>query len=265
MTDSLLRLLIFVQTVCFGAAFVLYLLKKTRPGRVFWLLAETASVTLVIHNFLVNGYVPFVSMYQILTFSAALFGAVYLYIAYFRDAEVRKEFHWTAPYFIGCSLTVSVGLCFMDIAAVWQFPPALRSPWFLPHILVYVIAYIMAAAAFAMTVTKFFVRGDRLRVKQLDGGIYDCVCVLFPCMTAGMLLGAVWANEVWGAFWSWDIKECWALVTWLMFMTWLHFRRTPGLSKFRDLLLIAGFVCVIVTFFFVNGMNAAEMSMHTYN
>lgn len=259
MTDTILRGIILVQTLGFGAAFVFHLLKKRKPGTLFWIGAEICAVTLVIHNFLVNGYVPFVSMYQILTFAAALFGAVYLYIAYFREGA------WASPYFIGCSLIVSVGLCFMDIADVWQFPPALRSPWFLPHILVYVISYILAAAAFAMTVTKFFVRGDKLRVKQLDNGIYDCVCVLFPCMTAGMLFGAVWANEVWGAFWGWDIKECWALVTWLMFMTWLHFRRTPKLAKFRDLLLIAGFVCVIVTFFFVNGMTAADTSMHTYN
>ncbi len=259
MSDTILRTVILVQTVCFGAAFVLYLFGKRKTGIPFWILAEVCAVTLVGNNFLVNGYVPFVSMYQILTFAAALFGAVYLYCALLRDGR------WSAPYFIGCSLVVSVGLCFMDIADVWQFPPALRSPWFLPHILVYVISYLMAAAAFAMTVTKFFVRGDKLRLKQLDGGIYDCVCVLFPCMTMGMLFGAVWANEVWGAFWSWDIKECWALVTWLMFMTWLHIRRNPGMTKFRDAVMIAGFVCVIVTFFFVNGMNAAETSMHTYN
>ncbi len=259
MTDLLLRIIIIIATVFYTAAFVLYLLKKTKPGAIFWLLAEAGSVTLVIHNFLVNDYVPFVSMYQVLTFASALFGAVYLYMAFLRDGA------WAAPYVIGCSLILSLGLCFMDIASVWQFPPALRSVYFVPHILMYVISYIMAAAAFAMTVTKFFVRNDPLRKKQLDGGIYDCVCVLFPFMTAGMLCGAVWANEVWGAFWSWDIKECWALVTWLMFMTWLHIRRDAGLAKFRDALLIAGFACVIVTFFFVNGMNAAATSMHTYN
>ena len=259
MSDTILRAVIFVQTVCFGTALILHLSGKRKIGRILWILAEICAVTLVANNFLVNGYVPFVSMYQILTFAASLFGAVYLYCAFLRDAQ------WSAPYFIGCSLVVSVGLCFMDIADVWQFPPALNSPWFLPHILVYVISYLMAAAAFAMTVTKFFVRGDKLRVKQLDGGIYDCVCVLFPCMTMGMLFGAVWANEVWGAFWNWDIKECWSLVTWLMFMTWLHIRRNPGLAKFRDAVMIAGFVCVIVTFFFVNGMNAADTSMHSYN
>ncbi len=259
MTDYILRIIIILATVFYAAAFVLYLLKKRKPGAVFWILAEAGSVTLVVNNFLVNDYVPFVSMYQVLTFASALFGAVYLYMAFLRDGA------WAAPYVIGCSLILSMGLCFMDIASVWQFPPALRSVYFVPHILMYVISYIMAAAAFAMTVTKFFVRNDPLRQKQLDGGIYDCVCVLFPGMTMGMLFGAVWANEVWGTFWSWDIKECWALVTWLMFMTWLHIRRNPGMAKFRDAVMIAGFVCVIVTFFFVNGMNAADTSMHTYN
>lgn len=259
MSDTTLRIIIILATVCYAAAFVLYLLKKTKPGAVFWILAEAGSVTLVANNFVVNDYVPFVSMYQVLTFASALFGAVYLYMAFFRDGK------WAAPYVIGCSLIVSMGLCFMDIHSVWHFPPALRSVYFVPHILMYVISYIMAAAAFAMTVTKFFVRKDELRRKQLDGGIYDCVCVLFPFMTAAMLCGAVWANEVWGAFWSWDLKECWALVTWLIFMTWLHFRRSPKLAEYRDSLLILGFASVIVTFFFVNMMNAAGTSLHTYN
>ena len=259
MSDTTLRTIIIIATVCYASAFVLYLLKKTKPGAVFWILAEAGSVTLVVNNFIVNDYVPFVSMYQVLTFASALFGAVYLYMAFLRDGK------WAAPYVIGCSLIVSMGLCFMDIHSVWHFPPALRSVYFVPHILMYVISYIMAAAAFAMTVTKFFVRNDPLRKKQLDGGIYDCVCVLFPFMTAAMLCGAVWANEVWGAFWSWDLKECWALVTWLIFMTWLHFRRSPKLAEYRDILLIFGFASVIVTFFFVNIMNAAGTSLHTYN
>lgn len=259
MSDTILRTIIIIATVCYAAALVLYLFKQTKPGAVFWILAEAGSVTLVVNNFIVNDYVPFVSMYQVLTFASALFGAVYLYMAFLRGGA------WAAPYVIGCSLILSMGLCFMDINSVWHFPPALRSVYFVPHILMYVISYIMAAAAFAMTVTKLFVRRDELRLKQLDGGIYDCVCVLFPFMTAGMLCGAVWANEVWGAFWSWDLKECWALVTWLIFMTWLHFRRSPKLAKYRDILLILGFASVIVTFFFVNMMNAAEPSMHTYN
>lgn len=259
MGDTILRTIIIIAAVFYTAAFVLYLRKRTKPGAVFWILAEAASVTLVVNNFVVNDYVPFVSMYQVLTFASALFGAVYLYMAFLRDGK------WAAPYVIGCSLILSMGLCFMDIHSVWHFPPALRSVYFVPHILMYVISYIMAAAAFAMTITKLFVRRDELRLKQLDGGIYDCVCVLFPFMTAGMLLGAVWANEVWGAFWSWDLKECWALVTWLIFMTWLHFRRSVGLSKYRDILLVLGFASVIVTFFFVNKMNAAETSLHTYN
>ena len=259
MSDTTLRTIIILAAVCYASAFVLYLLKKTKPGAVFWILAEAGSVTLVVNNFVMNDYVPFVSMYQVLTFASALFGAVYLYMAFLRDGA------WAAPYVIGCSLIVSMGLCFMDIHSVWHFPPALRSVYFVPHILMYVISYIMAAAAFAMTVTKFFVRNDPLRKKQLDGGIYDCVCVLFPFMTAAMLCGAVWANEVWGAFWSWDLKECWALVTWLIFMTWLHFRRSPKLSKYCGILLILGFASVIVTFFFVNMMNAAGTSMHTYN
>lgn len=259
MSEVFLRAIIYVSAVMYAIALVLYICKKSKIGRLFWGTAVAGSVSLVVYNFIANDYVPFVSMYQVLTFVVVIFGVIYLFTAYFRDGK------WTAPYIIGCSAFFSLGLCFMDINAVWHFPPALRSVFFVPHILLYVIAYGMAAVAFAMTVTKLLLRGNSDLQNRLDGGIYDCVCVLYPCMTAGMLIGAIWANEVWGAFWSFDIKECWSLVTWLLFTSWLHVRKSAGLAKYRDIILILGMAAVIVTFFFVNGMTGAGSSMHTYS
>ncbi len=258
MSPILLKTFIIISAALYASSLVLWNLKKQRCGLLLWSAAWLVSLTVVVNNFIVNHYVPFVSMYQILTFSAVLFGLVYLYVRFCRDGA------WTAPYFMGCSLVVSVGLCFMDAQAVWHFAPALNSPWFIPHILLYLISYVMGAAAFVMMLVKLCGKKTPVDVSRIDGGIYDCVCVLFPCMTAGMFFGALWANEVWGGFWGWDIKEVWALVTWLVWMCQLHFRKSPRLRKYTDFLTAVGFACIIVTFVFVRFMNPADTSLHAY-
>lgn len=261
MSPAVLKTVIIISTVLYAAALTLWCVKKQKLSLGVWTAAALCSLVLVVNNFVVNHYVPFVSMYQILTFSALLFSVVYLYTRFFRGGA------WTAPYFIGCSAIVSMGLCFMDAEAVWHFPPVLNSPWFIPHILLYVISYVMAAAAFLMMLSKYCMKKKKRSVREpeINGGIYDCVCVLFPCMTMGMFFGALWANEVWGGFWSWDIKEIWALVTWLVWMCWLHFRRSKNLRRYGDILAAVGFVCVIITFFFVRIMDTSGSSMHTYS
>ena len=260
MTTAVLKTIIIISTALYAGSLILWNLKKQKAALWGWSAAWICSLGVVVNNFIVNHYVPFVSMYQILTFSAVLFGLVYLYTRFCRNGA------WTAPYFIGCSLFVSIGLCFMDAQAVWHFAPALNSPWFTPHILMYLISYVMGAVAFLMMMVKVCrTKESRLEIApKIAGGIYDCVCVLFPCMTMGMFFGALWANEVWGGFWSWDIKEIWAMVTWLIWMCWLHFRRSAKLKKYGDILIAVGFIAVIVTFVFVRFMNTADSSMHAY-
>ena len=178
MTPAVLKTIIIISTALYAGSLILWNLKKQKAALWGWSAAWICSLGVVVNNFIVNHYVPFVSMYQILTFSTVLFGLVYLYTRYCRNGA------WTAPYFIGCSLFVSIGLCFMDAQAVWHFAPALNSPWFTPHILLYLISYVMGAVAFLMMMVKVCrTKESRLEIApKIDGGIYDCVCVLFPFM-----------------------------------------------------------------------------------
>ncbi|MBR5296088.1 MAG: cytochrome c biogenesis protein CcsA, partial [Clostridia bacterium] len=64
----------------------------------------------------------------------------------------------------------------------------------------------------------------------MEKGVYNLVLTAFPFMTMAMFWGAIWANEVWGNFWSFDAKENWALMTWLMYTVYLHFRRQASLK-----------------------------------
>ncbi len=258
MTPTILKLIALVAAVFYYSAFVTDLLHKKCPviiSRILWSLGFGFNAMLVINNYLNNGYVPFVSMYQVLTFLGVCFLPIWLLMRFVRGGG------WMAPYFMFAAGFVMTGLCFMDAETVWEFAPALQSPFFIPHVLVYMISYCMGAVAFIIALLSFFVKKeDKLRYER---GIYDCILIVFPFMTMGLFFGSIWANEVWGHFWSWDAKENFSLVTWGIYMVALHFFRHPKLKKYARILALVGFVGIIVTFLFVNVFNAS--GVHSYS
>ena len=81
-------------------------------------------------------------------------------------------------------------------------------------------------------------------------------------LTGGILLGSVWANEAWGAYWSWDPKETWSLITWLFYATALHLKRSRGWSGRRfSWMSLIGLGFVLFTYF---GVNYLLSGMHSY-
>ena len=81
-------------------------------------------------------------------------------------------------------------------------------------------------------------------------------------LTAGVLLGAVWANQAWGSYWSWDPKETWSLITWFIYAVALHLWRSRGWrGKLFAWINIAGFLCVLITYF---GVNYLMSGLHAY-
>jgi len=246
----LLKIIIVAGTLLYYASLALHFVKKRKAARkvsnIMLCAAWLLNLAVVINNWAVNGYVPFVTIFQVLTFIAMLFGPILAYMWFVRDAE------WMKPFFITAAAILMTGLCFMPAKAESTFRPALQSIWFLPHVLLYTIAYTLAFVAFLVAVRSMLTK-DPEKKRILDNGIYGTACIAFPFMTLALCIGAIWANEIWGAFWSWDNKENWALVSWLTYMLYLHFRRNKKLSKFSNLLIIIGFVFVVVTLFFSGG------------
>ncbi|MGB3138710.1 MAG: c-type cytochrome biogenesis protein CcsB [Nodosilinea sp.] len=96
----------------------------------------------------------------------------------------------------------------------------------------------------------------------LDNISYRMIGLGFPLLTIGIIAGAVWANEAWGSYWSWDPKETWALITWLVFAAYLHSRITKGWQGRRPAILAAtGFVVVWVCYL---GVNILGKGLHSY-
>lgn len=96
----------------------------------------------------------------------------------------------------------------------------------------------------------------------LDNISYRVIGLGFPLLTIGIIAGAVWANEAWGSYWSWDPKETWAMITWLVFAAYLHSRITKGWQGRRPAILAAtGFVVVWVCYL---GVNLLGKGLHSY-
>lgn len=96
----------------------------------------------------------------------------------------------------------------------------------------------------------------------LDNISYRMIGLGFPLLTIGIIAGAVWANEAWGSYWSWDPKETWALITWLVFAAYLHARITRGWQGRRPAILAAtGFGVVWVCYL---GVNLLGKGLHSY-
>ncbi len=98
--------------------------------------------------------------------------------------------------------------------------------------------------------------------ETLDNVSYRLIGLGFPLLTVGLIAGAVWANEAWGSYWSWDPKETWSLITWFIFAAYLHARLTRGWQGKRPAILATvGFFSVWVTYL---GVNFLATGLHSY-
>ncbi|AVH66147.1 c-type cytochrome biogenesis protein CcsB [Nostoc sp. 'Peltigera membranacea cyanobiont' 213] len=98
--------------------------------------------------------------------------------------------------------------------------------------------------------------------ETLDNISYRIIGLGFPLLTIGIIAGGVWANEAWGSYWSWDPKETWALITWLVFAAYLHARITRGWQgRSPAILASTGFVVVWICYL---GVNLLGKGLHSY-
>ncbi|MBO5830643.1 MAG: cytochrome c biogenesis protein CcsA [Alistipes sp.] len=140
--------------------------------------------------------------------------------------------------------------------------PALQSAWFIPHVSLYMFSYSLLGCATLLAICGIANRKLELRdvvEKLLYGGI--------GLFTVGMLTGALWAKDAWGAYWSWDAKEAWAATTWGLFLLAIHLptRQTRRSNVAYYLIVIAAFLSLQMCWYGVNYLPSAKESVHTYN
>ena len=141
--------------------------------------------------------------------------------------------------------------------------PALQSAWFIPHVTVYMFSYSLLGCVFLIGVVCLFKQNG-----DAENMLYAADTLVYigtAFLTFGMLSGAIWAKEAWGHFWNWDPKETWALITWLVYLLYIHMRiYRRGSAKLMCFLLIFAFACLQMCWWGINFLPTAQDSLHTY-
>jgi len=143
--------------------------------------------------------------------------------------------------------------------------PALQSPWFAPHVIIYMFSYAILGAVTLIAI-YYLVREKQLSDKTSIMQTADnLVYAGTACITLGMLMGAIWSKEAWGHYWSWDPKETWAAATWIGYLLYIHNRLKKSSSdKTAMILLLIAFILLQICWYGVNYLPSAQQSIHSY-
>ncbi|MDE6493351.1 MAG: cytochrome c biogenesis protein CcsA [Bacteroidales bacterium] len=147
--------------------------------------------------------------------------------------------------------------------------PILQSGWFIPHVIVYIFAYGLLSVSFLLSLYSLF-RPRHTANTQLMAHIDQLTRLGAGFILTGICLGAIWAKQAWGYFWTWDPKETWALITLLCYGIYIGMRQCNAVQAiFRDrscaFVQMLGFIALQISWYGINYLKAAQgMSVHTY-
>lgn len=174
---------------------------------------------------------------------------------------IRRKYRWILAFSTLLSGIFTVVNLLRPEIHDQSLMPALQSPWFVPHVTVYMFSYSVLGCAFLLAAGALL-RGTSDYLPTADSLVYTGMAFL----TAGMLTGAMWAKSAWGNYWSWDPKETWAAVTWTGYLLYIHLRLSHSRhTRTACLILIVSFLALQMCWYGVNHLPSAAGSIHTYN
>ncbi|MBW2027923.1 MAG: c-type cytochrome biogenesis protein CcsB [Deltaproteobacteria bacterium] len=214
------------------------------------------------------GHAPFSNLYESLIFFA--WTIVFLYVLVEWRTRNRSIGVFVTPIaFLSMAYaSYSPGIS----SKIQPLVPALKSNWLIAHVITCFFGYAAFGLAFAFSLMYLLKRMENPATKNLflrliprpavlDDLNYQLVVIGFLLLTLGIITGSVWAHSAWGTYWSWDPKETWSLITWLVYAAFLHSRMVRGWrGKRLAFLSIIGFCCVIFTYLGVNYLSG----LHSY-
>jgi len=257
--------------------FILYFsLKRRRLAEMGFSLAlfGFAFQTLALATrWLYAGYPPWISTYEVMSFFAWAIVGAYVIL------NVKSDYK-SVGVLIAPLAFVLLGFASMQPTNPAPLIPALQSIWIFIHVPIIILAYCAFVIAFVASVLYLFkdkqlseasiedVRhGDvplkstspsgtagssgilaNFSLEQLDDLAYKSVAVGFPLLTIGIITGAIWAESAWGSYWSWDPIETWALITWFVYLIYLHAKTQSWSASVAAYIAAFGFLSAICTF-----------------
>jgi cytochrome c-type biogenesis protein CcsB len=217
------------------------------------------------------GHAPLSNMYESLVFFSWCITLIYLLVELKLKSRIIGVFALPFSFLAIAYAALAPGMS----ARIDPLIPALQSNWLHAHVITCFLSY----ASFAISCGLSIMFLIKIRKKEggqpetgiiaafpslesLDDLIYKTIAVGFPLLTLGIITGAAWANYAWGAYWSWDPKETWSLITWFVYAIFLHARFTrEWRGKRIAILSLIGFGAVIFTYF---GVNYVLSGLHSY-
>ena len=230
-----------------GAAFALFSKERNR-----WAILLTLMGTLVFAVF-IAGFWIYLQRPPLRTM-----GETRLWYSFFMGISgLLTYIRWKYPWILSFSTVVGAVFALINILKPeihdQSLMPALQSPWFIPHVTIYMFSYSVLGCAFKHR-SNYLEAADKL--------IYTGLAFL----TVGMLTGAIWAKAAWGHYWSWDPKETWAAVTWTGYLLYVHLRLFRKASpRMLYWIVIASFLALQMCWYGVNYLPAARQSVHSYS
>ena len=263
-----------VVTFVYFAAFAFYLFYMIF-GKKFW--GKLATFT-VLGGFLAQsvaliirwktsyglgiGHIPLSNFYESLIFFAWTIVLLHLLMEWRLKNRSLGVFVLPMAFLLMAFASISPNV----VSHIEPLVPALQSNWLTGHVLTCFLGYAAFTVAFALGLIYFSQsrmagNGKRTGIFSrlipgehiIDELMYQSVALGFVFLTLGILTGSVWAHYAWGSYWSWDPKETWSLITWLIYALMLHARHVRGWRGKRiAIMAIIGFGCVLFTYLGVN-------------
>jgi cytochrome c-type biogenesis protein CcsB len=262
-------------------------------------IVQTSKVLIVISNILFTvtlllrwikeGYFPLSNLYESLIFLSWGISVIHIFIEQKTKSRLFGALSTPLMFFLSSfsSLTLPI-----EMQKALPLVPSLQSNWLMMHVSMMMISYATLIVGSLLSILYLFftflnknnndssisivenvnsisflnlkqINSSKLSLLEIvDTWSYRIIGLGFPFLTIGIISGAVWANEAWGSYWSWDPKETWALITWLVFAIYLHSRLIKGWQgKQAAVLGSCGFFVIWICYL---GVNFLGKGLHSY-
>lgn len=262
-------------------------------GKLCITLTNACLFTSLLIRWVINGYFPLSNLYESLLFLTWCLTFTQIILEYKNKNITIGTVNAPISLFIISFASFSLPI---DMQEASPLVPALRSNWLMMHVTIMMISYATLMIGSLLSMLFLIIARDNYNdiqskdkqeensfyninknslifhknkhttkitlLESIDNLSYRTIGLGFPLLTIGIIAGAVWANEAWGSYWSWDPKETWALITWLIFASYLHSRLTKSWSGKKPAILASfGFLIVWICYL---GVNFLGKGLHSY-
>lgn len=269
-----------------------------KMGRISTIIANGLLFFILCSRWVVAGYFPLSNLYESLLFLTCMLLTIYLYI----EAKTKSKLIGAVLIPVTLLISGFANLTLSpEMQKSSPLVPALQSNWLMMHVSMMLLSYSTLIIGSLLCILFLVISrykdvdlkiiddsavplynimldyyesklvspsieiaelGKLKLLQSLDNWSYRIIGLGFPFLTIGIISGGVWANEAWGSYWSWDPKETWALITWLVFASYLHARITKGWEgKQTAILGSLGFFVIWICYL---GVNFLGKGLHSY-